>query len=291
MVVAAPERDALREAAYFVERLAADRMPLAGLVLNRVHSSGAARLSAERALAAAENLEEAEIPPGVDHSGIVDLPAGQVQQHDGLEGSAATPEGDSPRPSGPGAAGRPAGAQPTGDSIDRTAGRDSAPEKDRTAGEDGEHDSLEGDVPDEDAPGPALTGDAEAHPDSSQHAPKQGHSGTELPSEGQDSAPEGDGAGAEQLAAGLLRLHAERMQQLARERRTLDRFVALHPQVPLAEVPALPSDVHDLAGLRAIGDSLAAAPPGLAADADNADDEGTHPGGSADVAGARAEER
>ena len=57
LVVAAPERDALREAAYFVERLAADQMPLAGLVLNRVHGSDAARLSAERALAAAENLE------------------------------------------------------------------------------------------------------------------------------------------------------------------------------------------------------------------------------------------
>ncbi|MEU0060856.1 ArsA family ATPase, partial [Streptomyces sp. NPDC006334] len=55
LVVAAPERDALREAAYFVERLAAEKMPLAGLVLNRVHGSGAAQLSAERALAAAEN--------------------------------------------------------------------------------------------------------------------------------------------------------------------------------------------------------------------------------------------
>ena len=61
LVVAAPERDALREAAYFVERLAAEEMPLAGLVLNRVHGSGAARLSAERALAAAENLDEGRI--------------------------------------------------------------------------------------------------------------------------------------------------------------------------------------------------------------------------------------
>ncbi|GAA2932562.1 hypothetical protein GCM10020221_30440 [Streptomyces thioluteus] len=58
LVVAAPERDALREAAYFVQRLAEERMPLAGLVLNRVHGSGAARLSAERALAAAEALTE-----------------------------------------------------------------------------------------------------------------------------------------------------------------------------------------------------------------------------------------
>lgn len=59
LVVAAPERDALREAAYFVERLDADGMPLVSLVLNRVHGSGAARLTAERALAAAENLEAA----------------------------------------------------------------------------------------------------------------------------------------------------------------------------------------------------------------------------------------
>ncbi|MDQ3600393.1 MAG: AAA family ATPase, partial [Actinomycetota bacterium] len=35
VVVAAPEADALREAAYFVDRLATERMPLAGLVLNR----------------------------------------------------------------------------------------------------------------------------------------------------------------------------------------------------------------------------------------------------------------
>jgi anion-transporting ArsA/GET3 family ATPase len=35
LVVAAPEPDALREAAYFVERLKEERMPLAGLVVNR----------------------------------------------------------------------------------------------------------------------------------------------------------------------------------------------------------------------------------------------------------------
>ena len=39
LVVAAPEPDALREAAYFVERLDEEQMPLAGLVLNRVHAS------------------------------------------------------------------------------------------------------------------------------------------------------------------------------------------------------------------------------------------------------------
>ncbi|MGW3075051.1 MULTISPECIES: ArsA family ATPase [unclassified Kitasatospora] len=128
LVVAAPERDALREAAYFVDRLAADRMPLAGLVLNRVHGTGAPQLTAERALAAAETLEE----NGSEH---------------------ASPE-------------------------------------------------------------------------------------------------------AELLAAGLLRLHAERMQIMGRERRTRDRFVSVYPDVPIVEVPALPGDVHDLDGLRAIGERL-----------------------------------
>jgi anion-transporting ArsA/GET3 family ATPase len=59
LVVAVPERDALREATYFVERLAAERMPLAGLVLNRVHTSAAPSLSQQRALAGAESLDEA----------------------------------------------------------------------------------------------------------------------------------------------------------------------------------------------------------------------------------------
>jgi anion-transporting ArsA/GET3 family ATPase len=58
LVVAVPERDALREASYFVERLATERMPLAGLVLNRMHTSGAPGLSVERSLAAAERLDE-----------------------------------------------------------------------------------------------------------------------------------------------------------------------------------------------------------------------------------------
>ncbi|TAL21238.1 MAG: ArsA family ATPase [Frankiales bacterium] len=58
VVVAAPEPDALREASYFVERLAEERMPLAGLVVNRVHRPGSAALSPERSLAAAESLDE-----------------------------------------------------------------------------------------------------------------------------------------------------------------------------------------------------------------------------------------
>ncbi|MGR4881343.1 ArsA family ATPase [Streptomyces sp. LARHCF249] len=149
LVVAAPEPDALREAAYFVERLAAEKMPLAGLVLNRVHGSGADQLSAERALAAAENLED---------GGIVDQESGKA----GL--------------------------------------RDSA---------------------DDGSPAPDV----------------------------------------DEITAGLLRLHAERMQVIARERRTRDRFTSLHPEVAVAEVAALPGDVHDLAGLRAIGERLAAGVP------------------------------
>ncbi len=58
LVVATPERDSLREAGYFVQRLARDQMPLAGLVLNRVAQSRA-RISADRAREAAQALIEA----------------------------------------------------------------------------------------------------------------------------------------------------------------------------------------------------------------------------------------
>jgi anion-transporting ArsA/GET3 family ATPase len=63
VVVAAPERDALREAAYFVERLEGDSMPLAGVIVNRVHSTAAPGLSLQRSLAAAEALDETEDEP------------------------------------------------------------------------------------------------------------------------------------------------------------------------------------------------------------------------------------
>lgn len=153
LVVAAPERDALREAAYFVERLGAERMPLAGLVLNRMHGSGASRLGAERAAAAAEALEAS----GVTASGA---------SSEGSEASGAS-------------------------EVDEA--------------------------------GPVAPEDAA-------------------------------------LAAGLLRLHAERMRVMARERRQRDRFVARHREVPVAEIGALPGDVHDLEGLRAVGGRLAAHP-------------------------------
>ena len=55
VVVATPQRDALREAAYFVDRLTEEQMPLSGLVINRVHTP-TLNVSAERALALAEDL-------------------------------------------------------------------------------------------------------------------------------------------------------------------------------------------------------------------------------------------
>jgi anion-transporting ArsA/GET3 family ATPase len=137
LVIAAPEPDALREASYFVERLAQEGMPLAGLILNRVHRSPAAGLSAARSLAAAETL------------------------------------------------------QATGAKAGRGNGR------------------------------------------------SDGNGGGE--------------GGAYLLAIAALRLHAGRMQLAASERRLAEHFTAAHPLVPVAEIPAQPDDVHDLAGLRAIG--------------------------------------
>jgi anion-transporting ArsA/GET3 family ATPase len=131
VVVAAPERDALREAAYFVERLRTDDMPLAGLVLNRVQSVVDPEFTTEQATAGAQTLTEI----------AADGPA------------------------------------------------------------EDEHDA--------------------------------------------------------QLTAALLTLHAQRMSLAARQRHLADRFTAAHPGVPVSSVPALAEDVHDLAGLRMIGDLLA----------------------------------
>ncbi|MFC7265587.1 ArsA family ATPase [Streptomyces lutosisoli] len=199
LVVAAPERDALREAAYFVERLAAEDMPFAGLVLNRVHGSGAAQLSADRALAAAEDLDSAA---------------------DSATDSAADAAADS----------------------EAAENLDKARIVDQGGGKAGLRNSPD-------------TYDSSESPASETSAPD----GSE---EGSPAATD-TGRTVEQLTAGLLRLHAERMQLLSREQRTRDRFAALHPEVAVAEVAALPGDVHDLAGLRNIGDRLAANRPEL----------------------------
>ena len=58
------------------------------------------------------------------------------------------------------------------------------------------------------------------------------------------------------LTIAALRLHTERMQLTAAERRVSEHFTSAHPHVPVAEVPDQPDDVHDLAGLRAVGDSF-----------------------------------
>ncbi|MGD0703249.1 MAG: ArsA family ATPase [Trebonia sp.] len=143
LVVATPEPAALREASYFVERLAEERMPMAGLLLNRVHSAGSCRLSAARSQAAAETLET------ISSNGSV----------------AAASSGD--------------------------------------------------------FPGLANT------------------------------------VSANTAAAAALRLHASRMNLGERERRVAGSFMSTHPAVPVVEVPALPEDVHDLAGLRRVGESFA----------------------------------
>jgi hypothetical protein len=68
-----------------------------------------------------------------------------------------------------------------------------------------------------------------------------------------------DAAGQEEatLAAAMLRLHADRVAVAGREKRLLARFTKAHPSVAVVGVPALPTDVHDLDGLREIALRLA----------------------------------
>ena len=108
VVVATPEAGALREAGYFANRLAADRMPLGALVVNRVHQArpipevpasalerlaggGAdARLLAElleqhhalEALAAAEQERIASLLARVPNIGVVQVPLLADDVHD-----------------------------------------------------------------------------------------------------------------------------------------------------------------------------------------------------------------
>ncbi|WP_405630422.1 ArsA family ATPase [Streptomyces sp. NBC_01174] len=224
LVVATPERDALREAAYFVERLAAEEMPLAGLVLNRVHGSEAARLSSERALAAAENLEDA---------GIVDQTAGKAGLGD-PEDPASPTSPEPPEPSLP--------PERSNEHAPNEPSQQEPPQHDRTT-----H-----------TPEPEP---AEARGRGRKSTDPSGpstHTETEADRHGTPGSDAGSAdVSVEQLTAGLLRLHAERMQVVAREQDTRDRFTTLHPEVPVAEVAALPGDVHDLSGLRAIGELLA----------------------------------
>jgi anion-transporting ArsA/GET3 family ATPase len=59
-VVAVPEPDAIREAAYFAGRLDTEQMPLAGLVLNRVTRVAAPEISSTAARAAAVRLDDVD---------------------------------------------------------------------------------------------------------------------------------------------------------------------------------------------------------------------------------------
>ncbi|MFF5900305.1 ArsA-related P-loop ATPase [Streptomyces argenteolus] len=223
LVVATPERDALREAAYFVERLAAEEMPLAGLVLNRVHGSEASRLSAERALTAAENLE------GI---GIVDQAAGKAGLGDPADPVAATSPEAPESPFSPEESNEP----PLHDHEphDHEPHRHEPPLNDPTSG------SRTSRTPEP----------------RGRKSPDPSESSTHTEADRHDTSAT-DAVTVDQLAAGLLRLHAERMQVVAREQHTRERFTTLHPEVPVTEVAALPGDVHDLSGLRAVGERLA----------------------------------
>jgi anion-transporting ArsA/GET3 family ATPase len=91
VVVAAPERDALREASFFAGRLDEEGMPLAGLVVNRIQRVSAPSLSASRSLAAAEQLADpANGAARADSSGTTE---GLLRLHAALAETAARQEG------------------------------------------------------------------------------------------------------------------------------------------------------------------------------------------------------
>jgi anion-transporting ArsA/GET3 family ATPase len=58
------------------------------------------------------------------------------------------------------------------------------------------------------------------------------------------------------LAAGVLRVHADRAMTAKREVRLLSRFTGANPHVAIVGVPSLPFDVSDLEALRAIADQI-----------------------------------
>jgi anion-transporting ArsA/GET3 family ATPase len=87
-VVAAPERDALREASFFVDRLDDEGMPLAGVVVNRIQRVSANGLSASRALAAAEQLADDAV-----ESATAETTEGLLRLHAVLAETAARQEG------------------------------------------------------------------------------------------------------------------------------------------------------------------------------------------------------
>jgi anion-transporting ArsA/GET3 family ATPase len=83
LVVAVPEPDAIREAAYFAGRLAAERMPLFGLLLNKVTAVEAVEISAAQARSAAERITDDGPRVAADllavHADLVDQAARQTE--------------------------------------------------------------------------------------------------------------------------------------------------------------------------------------------------------------------
>jgi anion-transporting ArsA/GET3 family ATPase len=78
VVVSAAEPDALREASFFVDRLSEERMPLAGLILNRTHPM-LCSLPVERAIDGAQTLEDE--PEATDAPGTKGLAMAVLQIH------------------------------------------------------------------------------------------------------------------------------------------------------------------------------------------------------------------
>jgi anion-transporting ArsA/GET3 family ATPase len=78
VVVSAAEPDALREASFFVDRLSEERMPLAGLILNRTHPM-LCSLPVERAIDGAKTLEDE--PEATDAPGTKGLAMAVLQIH------------------------------------------------------------------------------------------------------------------------------------------------------------------------------------------------------------------
>jgi anion-transporting ArsA/GET3 family ATPase len=82
-----------------------------------------------------------------------------------------------------------------------------------------------------------------------------------LPESFSDADGAGDGPASEpvglDLTRRLLQLHAEHSTVRDAQQAHADRFAAAHLDLPTAFVPGLPSDVHDLDGLRLVGAALA----------------------------------
>jgi len=68
-----------------------------------------------------------------------------------------------------------------------------------------------------------------------------------------------DAAGDQQTTADALRVHAGLLRQIERGVQVAARFTDAFPQVPAVAVTAQPADVHDVDGLRTIGEALTAA--------------------------------